>query len=438
MLALALVVTRGTVAQTDPALARELSEAAQPIRLFPDRNADSDLRPLKEWVGDRRLVALGEPTHGTREPLALRNQLFQLLVQESGFTAIALETGFSESKAVQNYIDGGPGEPRELLRQQLSWGFGGFPENLALVEWMRAYNADPGHRRKLRFYGIDLSGAGDGAFPRARRAVEFALEALEARGDAEVKKLRQEFEPLLPRFSSARCSERSETERQMFLLGLSRITHALEVCKASAPSDDRAAREELAWALQSVEVARQLHRMFDVFPVESGPGPGIPPEAWRAMEARDQGMAENVRWAFEAEGANGKLLVFAHNLHVMNAKITGGVWSTLKQPPAAMGLHLRQFFGRKICVVGTSAAEVAGGQSAFTVDPRSWDAAFAGATSRQFLFPTRSPQFSAAMVRWLDESRPLHANLSTEILVAAGQAFDAIVFLRELTPSATH
>jgi erythromycin esterase len=44
--------------------------------------------------------------------------------------------------------------------------FDAFAENRELIEWMRQYNADPAHHRKLHFYGIDLSlGGPSGSIP---------------------------------------------------------------------------------------------------------------------------------------------------------------------------------------------------------------------------------------------------------------------------------
>ena len=62
-----------------------------------EANGDAtDLIPLKSLVGAARVVALGEPTHGAHEPLAFRNRLIRFLVEQMGFTAVALETGFTE------------------------------------------------------------------------------------------------------------------------------------------------------------------------------------------------------------------------------------------------------------------------------------------------------------------------------------------------------
>ncbi len=44
--------------------------------------------------------------HETHEYFAFRNRLFEFLVEEMGFTAIGLETGYSESVAADDYVLG--------------------------------------------------------------------------------------------------------------------------------------------------------------------------------------------------------------------------------------------------------------------------------------------------------------------------------------------
>lgn len=48
-------------------------------------------------IGKARVVALGEPMHGAHEPMAFRNRLIRFVVEQMGFTAVALESGFTES-----------------------------------------------------------------------------------------------------------------------------------------------------------------------------------------------------------------------------------------------------------------------------------------------------------------------------------------------------
>jgi erythromycin esterase len=99
--------------------------------------------------------------HGAHEPLAFRNRLFRFLVERMGFTAIALESGFTESISARSFIEGSEGDAETAARTGLSWQ-SPYSENRELIQWMRDYNAaapSAGHR-KIRLYGIDTTAGG--------------------------------------------------------------------------------------------------------------------------------------------------------------------------------------------------------------------------------------------------------------------------------------
>src|SRR5688500_15556326 len=81
----------------EDAFAKWATAHALPITTLESGGNDSDLLPLESAIGAARVVALGEPRHGVHEPLAFRNRLFRFMVEQMGFTAIALESGFTES-----------------------------------------------------------------------------------------------------------------------------------------------------------------------------------------------------------------------------------------------------------------------------------------------------------------------------------------------------
>jgi len=115
-----------------------------------------------------------------------------------GFTAVALETALP-SHTPRSFVAGGPANfAAQCVRHVL--GFWQLPENEELIQWIREYNADTNHRTKVRFYGIDLSGAQDGAFPQARRAVDFAVAFLARRDAAAAQGIREKLEPCLRDF----------------------------------------------------------------------------------------------------------------------------------------------------------------------------------------------------------------------------------------------
>jgi hypothetical protein len=48
-----------------------------------------DLQPLLAMIGEARVVALGEATHGTHEFFTMKQRILECLVQEKGFTLFA-------------------------------------------------------------------------------------------------------------------------------------------------------------------------------------------------------------------------------------------------------------------------------------------------------------------------------------------------------------
>lgn len=57
----------------------------------------SDLAALCDLVGDARVVCLGESAHGVSEYYQLKDRLVRFLVSELGFSALGMESGFSEA-----------------------------------------------------------------------------------------------------------------------------------------------------------------------------------------------------------------------------------------------------------------------------------------------------------------------------------------------------
>ncbi len=60
----------------------------------PAQADDSDLKTFAEAIGDARVVALGEQTHGGREEFLLKTRLLKYLHEKMGFDVLLLESGF--------------------------------------------------------------------------------------------------------------------------------------------------------------------------------------------------------------------------------------------------------------------------------------------------------------------------------------------------------
>ncbi len=128
---------------------------------MPLGGSAADYDPLLEDIGDARVVCLGEATHGTHEFYRERAALTRRLIEERGFTVVAVEADWPDAYAVNRWVRG---ESDARDADAALGGFKRFPtwmwrnrDVLSFVEWQRAYNrALPAGARRVGFYGLDL------------------------------------------------------------------------------------------------------------------------------------------------------------------------------------------------------------------------------------------------------------------------------------------
>jgi erythromycin esterase len=422
---------RAAVQQNGEAFERWAVTHAVPIDTVEPASGVADLRRLAPMIGTARVVALGEPGHGAHEPLAFRNRLFRYLVEDLGFTAIAIESGLPESRRVEDFIAGGPGDATQVVRDNLTWGFGGLPENAELVQWIREYNADRAHR-KLRFYGMDVSLGGPGGYTPTAIPFEAVLSFLVRVDGASAERVRVRLQPFVRRFPAAASTSFSAAEHHGLSAAIDDVISLLERKRSTYIAATSEADYE--WALRAAIVARQAERVFRVAPSDVS-GAGIPAAAWQAATARDMEMAENVRWVLARERPAGRVLVFAHNAHVKNARTEGGIWSSFARAPNAMGMYLRSTLRDELFIIGTSSAANASGLPAVIPDPGGLDAALGRVGLPRFVLDLRASRTDRAVTAWLAEPRALRANFTTYLTLSPAKAFDALLFVNTLTPA---
>ena len=187
----------------DSTFARWARENAHAVEHLTPGGPDGDLEPLRAIIGRAPVVSFGEGLHGAAEPLEFRNRLFRFLVEKMGFTALAIESGITEGFVVNRWVLGGPGELGEVVARGFTAGFDQMPQNVELVRWMREYNADPAHRRKVEFYGMDVPGSPDDM----QGTLFVALDYLGARDAELARSLRARIEDLAPKLKLDRRSD---------------------------------------------------------------------------------------------------------------------------------------------------------------------------------------------------------------------------------------
>lgn len=128
---------------------------------MPIVGAREDYDMLLDLVGNRRLVMLGEATHGTHEFYRERARITKRLIEEKGFNAVAVEADWPDAYRVNRYV---MGESADVDPVAALTDFQRFPawmwrncDVTGFIEWLRARNdAHSDRRSKARFYGLDL------------------------------------------------------------------------------------------------------------------------------------------------------------------------------------------------------------------------------------------------------------------------------------------
>ncbi|MFI6816885.1 erythromycin esterase family protein [Nonomuraea sp. NPDC050328] len=252
----------------------------------------------RDLAGGARVVAVGEGAHNVTEFYELRLELLRTLVEEYGFTAFVMESGFPEGLAVDAWVRGGPGEVETVAREGITYRFGECEPMWRHLSWMR--------QAQVGFYGMDLPGSSTSPGP--------AVRAILARmpGDEELLRLSD-------------LGGRTEAAVRF----------------AALPPGERAglldALRELAGraAAHPDGIVRRCAASLDAFVAEAE----FDPEA-AGPYPRERFMAETVRWILEREE---RVVVSAHNSHVRRTPFLGR--------PTLGGL-LAETLGDELAVVG--------------------------------------------------------------------------------------
>jgi erythromycin esterase len=125
---------------------------AIPVKTCEAGHGFEDLEPLAALVGDARIVALGECTHGTREVFQMKHRLIEYLAARKGFTIFSIEANMPEAYRLNEYVRSGEGDPNRLIAGMYFWTWN-TEEVKEMVQWMRRFNQAG---RRIDFTGFDM------------------------------------------------------------------------------------------------------------------------------------------------------------------------------------------------------------------------------------------------------------------------------------------
>lgn len=413
-----------------------------------------DPEPLRDIVGGARVVALGENSHQIREFGQLRHRILRFLVEELGFTVYAMEYGAAEGRAVDAWVQGGPGDIDDLLAPEPgearatadtggeakgSKGLGQPAECRDTLRWLRRHNA--GTARPVRFIGCDIPMAGGSLAPvlepvatylttvdpAALRFVNTALEISEtiAGGTVMVPAYaRLDLDPAAQdRLTTAlaRLLGRFTDLRELY------IEHSGRAAYESALTDVRAA----------VTTDRAQRAMTEAL---AGAPDGL------SFAARERYLADTLLEFLERSGPGTRVVLVGHNAHIQrSANQAGGPLAV-----TTMGNLLSRALGADyvpIALTGNGGETVENvpdrdhpmgmrwGRAAVPeAAPDSVEALFAGVRAAPALVDARALH---AYARSQQLPEPVRTRLDTAFIeIPALEAFDGIICVPDTTLSA--
>jgi erythromycin esterase-like protein/beta-lactamase regulating signal transducer with metallopeptidase domain len=126
---------------------------AIPLSTVQAGHGFDDMQPIAKIVGNARIVALGEATHGTREFFQLKHRMVEFLASKMGFTIFSIEANMPEAYRLNDYVLNGKGDPATLLKGMYFWTWD-TKEVLEMIQWMREFNQSG--KGRIEFTGFDM------------------------------------------------------------------------------------------------------------------------------------------------------------------------------------------------------------------------------------------------------------------------------------------
>jgi len=303
---------------------------------LPLRGETTDFDPLLKAVGDARFVLIGEASHGTHEFYRLRAQITKRLIAEKGFTAVAVEADWPDAYRVNQYVRF---ESQDEDAIDALAGFQRFPawmwrnaDVLDFIGWLRNYN-EHRHSQRVGFYGLDLYSL--------HASIRAVLDFLDKVDPDAARRARYRYS----------CFENFGEDTQAYgyaaSFGLSKsceneaIGQWMEMRSRAgdlARRDGRVARDAFFFAEQNARLVKNAEEYYRA----------MFHERVSSWNLRDSHMAETLDALTHHLGPKSKIVVWAHNSHLGDARAT----EMGQRGELNLGQLVRQSYGKDAVLVG--------------------------------------------------------------------------------------
>jgi erythromycin esterase-like protein len=298
----------------------------------------ADLDPLLRLAQGRSFVLLGEATHGTHEFYELRARITRRLVDEQGFDAVVVEGDWPDTLHLDAYVRGGNEESIDAAFAAYArfptWLWANRPVK-AFVEWLRGFNASRLASDRVGFYGLDLY-----SLYRSAEAVIQYLESVDPDQALRARELYRALDHV--RDPQGYGYEAARGLRPDCGAAAARLlTQLVRNAPDYVGNDGADARDRQFHAERNAYVVLNAEKYYRaMFEARAS--------TWNLRDAHMANTIAALRRHFRACGRPGRLVVWAHNSHLGDARATEmgarGEWN--------VGQLLRESFGDQALLVG--------------------------------------------------------------------------------------
>jgi erythromycin esterase-like protein len=278
--------------------AAALARTAEPLPAFDD---DAFGRAFDRFA-DKRVVLLGEASHGTSEFYRARDAITRRLIEAHGFSIVAVEADWPDAAMVDRWVRHLPPRPgaEPPFKRFPTWMWRN-AEVHAFTRWLRGHNeaiAEP--RARAGFFGLDMYSLGASIRAVLAYLDEIDPAAAEAARERYGCLERWHGDPARYGQMAVHAGQRSCEKAVLTQLG-ALLAKGLEYSAAGG--------EQFLDAAQNARLVAAAERYYRVMYYRSE-------ESWNL---RDTHMFETLQHLLASRGPKAKAVVWAHNSHIGDA-----------------------------------------------------------------------------------------------------------------------
>ncbi|MDV6315621.1 erythromycin esterase family protein [Idiomarina sp. HP20-50] len=270
-------------------------------------SSSDELRPLIESIKDKKVVMLGEASHGTHEYYKWRAKISKILIEEYGFDFVAVEGDWPPCYELNRHVKGyddAINDTTQALKQFKrwpSWMWANW-EVHEWAQWLRDFNKGLAQDKRKGFYGLDVYSLWESMDaimdylkeedPSAFETAKMAMRCFEPHRDGGGQRY-----ALSTRLVPEGCS--------------AEVTQLLKEIRSKVPSYN-SDREHAFSTEQNAVVSNNAERYYRIMASRDE-------STWNL---RDRHMMDTLKRLMAFHGSEAKGIVWAHNTHIGDASYT--------------------------------------------------------------------------------------------------------------------